>query len=210
MKEILENIRKIRLEKRLKTKELAEKLGMTPPNYASIEAGRVPLTVDRLKQIAVILGVNHLDLLNGTASSGESNANDEALKAKYEEKILNLKKEKKQLEKLLRLTEKNHFNFQIDYTLVDLNFRIFSFALMKLLSEKPEIKEIISQSIIEFYEQDGEDIGEKLRMSYSKDYLIETLQSDIDEVAEILNKYNDEIAENAEKYWGKKNKKSSN
>lgn len=63
MKEVLENIRKIRLEKKIKTKDIAEKLGFTPPAYANIEAGRVPLTLDRLKQIAEIFGMSAVDII---------------------------------------------------------------------------------------------------------------------------------------------------
>lgn len=109
MKEVLENIRRIRLEKRFKTKELAEKLGMTPPNYASIEAGRVPLTVERLKEIAIILGVDYNELLNSTTNEqGASNEEIERLKKqikKLENTVSELKEDKKNLRQLIKNQE---------------------------------------------------------------------------------------------------------
>ncbi|MCU0391221.1 MAG: helix-turn-helix domain-containing protein [Thermoflexibacter sp.] len=206
MKEVLENIRRIRLEKRFKTKELAEKLGMTPPNYASIEAGRVPLTVERLKEIAIILEVDYKELLNGsaTANNGEKE-NSEEIKNKYEKEILRLKKEVKQLEKLLKLTEKNHFRFQIDYTVVDYNFKIFSYVLMELIKQKPDLQDIILEKLHSFYKGDEAVFNKGLEKKFSKENLITVLQEDIDNVANIYDRYADEISENIDKdYWAKK------
>ncbi len=204
MKEILENIRRIRLEKRFKTKELAEKLGMTPPNYASIEAGRVPLTVDRLKEIAVILGVNYVDLLNGTANSGNGagGASSEELE-RLKEEIMSLKKERKQLEKLLELTESNYDNLQDDYWTLSNTFDIFSLVVLELLKHKPELQSDTSEIIIDFI-QKREKPERNFQKKYSIENVLEALQSRMDEVIKINDRVAGKLIERVNKLLNEK------
>ena len=52
----IENIQRIRIEKRLSQAEMAERLGIAQNNYGKIERGITELTVQRLYKIAEILG----------------------------------------------------------------------------------------------------------------------------------------------------------
>ena len=89
----IENIQRIRNEKRISQAEMAEKLGIAQNNYGKIERGITELTVERLYKIAEILGTTPVELLGFENSK---------LKEKEEIKeIKNLKDEIIGLEKLL-------------------------------------------------------------------------------------------------------------
>jgi transcriptional regulator with XRE-family HTH domain len=60
---ILENIKKIRGEKKITQADISEKLGLAQNNYGNIERGITELTVSRLYEIANVLGVSANELL---------------------------------------------------------------------------------------------------------------------------------------------------
>lgn len=59
----IENIKRVRDNKRVSQTDMAEKLGIAQNNYGRIERGLTELTVDRLYKIAEILEVSVADLL---------------------------------------------------------------------------------------------------------------------------------------------------
>ena len=59
----LDNIKRLRNEKGISQKEMANRLGFAQSNYNKIEKGIVELTVNRLYEIAEILGVSIFQIL---------------------------------------------------------------------------------------------------------------------------------------------------
>lgn len=59
----LDNIKRLRNEKEISQKQMAERLGFAQNNYSKIERGLVELTVNRLYEIAEILGVSIFQIL---------------------------------------------------------------------------------------------------------------------------------------------------
>jgi transcriptional regulator with XRE-family HTH domain len=60
---IAEKIRKLREMKGYKQETMAKKMGLTTNGYGKIERGESAITVDRLDQIAQVLEVSTLDIL---------------------------------------------------------------------------------------------------------------------------------------------------
>lgn len=60
---IYDTIRDYREERQWSQEQMAERLGMSKNGYAKIERGEVTLNLERLEQIAQILGVGIVDLL---------------------------------------------------------------------------------------------------------------------------------------------------
>ena len=58
-----ENLRKIREIKGIKQESIAKQLGITTNGYGKIERGETSLNIKRLEEIAEILGVNALDVM---------------------------------------------------------------------------------------------------------------------------------------------------
>lgn len=58
-----DTIRELREEKRWSQEEMAERLGMSKNGYAKIERGESSPNVERLNQIAQVLGVDLIDIL---------------------------------------------------------------------------------------------------------------------------------------------------
>ncbi len=58
-----ENLRKIREIKGIKQESIAKQLGITTNGYGKIERGETSLNIKRLEEIAQILGVNALDVM---------------------------------------------------------------------------------------------------------------------------------------------------
>ena len=58
-----ENLRKIREIKGIKQESIAKQLGLTTNGYGKIERGETSLNIKRLEEIAEILGVNALDIM---------------------------------------------------------------------------------------------------------------------------------------------------
>lgn len=89
--EILQNILKIRVNKGFSQQVVAQNLGIEQSSYSLIENGKRELTVERLLQIAMILGVDVIDIIS-YPNTGYSNSNDE-VKAILQ---IELKKDKKE------------------------------------------------------------------------------------------------------------------
>jgi transcriptional regulator with XRE-family HTH domain len=68
----IENIKRIRIDKRLSQTDMAEKLGIAQNNYGRIERGLTELSVDRVYKIAEILEVSVLNILGEVGNSPES------------------------------------------------------------------------------------------------------------------------------------------
>ena len=60
---IAEKIRKLREVKGLKQETMAKRMGLTTNGYGKIERGESSITLDRLEQIAQVLEVSTLDIL---------------------------------------------------------------------------------------------------------------------------------------------------
>ena len=64
MKELLEKIRKLRINLNYTQEYVAFCLGITQKAYSKIESGKSQLTVERLLQLASIYGIRPADLLS--------------------------------------------------------------------------------------------------------------------------------------------------
>lgn len=64
-----EKIRQLRESKKWSQEELASKLGLSPNGYAKIERGETRLTVPRLLQLAEILELDIIELMQGEMQS---------------------------------------------------------------------------------------------------------------------------------------------
>lgn len=60
---VTEIIKEIRKSKGITQLEMAEKLGMTQGGYQAIESNRVPLTLNKLADIAEVFGMHIIDLI---------------------------------------------------------------------------------------------------------------------------------------------------
>lgn len=89
----LENIKAVRKSKGLTQVDMSEHLGLTKNNYGKVENGQVELTINRLYQIADILGVSVVSLLG--ESTGDTNSLEElkSANAKLETESKALKKD---------------------------------------------------------------------------------------------------------------------
>ena len=57
------NLRKIRELKGIKQESVAKQLGITTNGYGKIERGESAINIDRLEQIATILGITAMDIM---------------------------------------------------------------------------------------------------------------------------------------------------
>jgi transcriptional regulator with XRE-family HTH domain len=57
-----EKIKKVRNEQKINLAEMSDKLNMSIANYKNIESGKIKLTLDRIKEIAVALKIPVDDL----------------------------------------------------------------------------------------------------------------------------------------------------
>jgi transcriptional regulator with XRE-family HTH domain len=79
-------IKKVRELKNLTQEYLAEQVGMTTSGYSRIERGEVKISLDRLQQVAMVLGVQPNDLTNFDESAsftkyGTANDNSFSIRA---------------------------------------------------------------------------------------------------------------------------------
>lgn len=89
MIKINENIKAIRISKRLKQNEVAEKLKISAQGYQAIESGKASVTFERLQELATIFGMNVKEVINYP-----DRGNDERVK-ELEGKIKDLENDKK-------------------------------------------------------------------------------------------------------------------
>lgn len=102
-----EKIRKLRNLRGYNEEYLAKKLGMSQNNYSKIELGKVKITLDRIEEIAQVLEIDPIKLIefddtlvfNNNNQSGGNSANviNQSLSKKliefYENRILHLENE---------------------------------------------------------------------------------------------------------------------
>jgi len=74
------NIKKIRVEKGLSQQSMANKMNMVVSAYGKIERGQTKLTIERLKEIAGILKMDVIEILdyhngNGKLKEGDGKLN---------------------------------------------------------------------------------------------------------------------------------------
>lgn len=102
----LENLKNIRNEKGISQKEMADKLKFAQNNYSKIERGLVELTVNRLYEIAEILGVSIFQIL--------IEKDVELLQEKIRVEIETKKREEFNAKELERLKEKYRKEFEVE------------------------------------------------------------------------------------------------
>lgn len=71
-----EKIRTLRTYKNLTQENMAEKLGISVNGYSKIESGKTKLTLDRIQEIAQILDIDIIELINTNDNSIVIMAND--------------------------------------------------------------------------------------------------------------------------------------
>ena len=89
---ILENISKIRVNKKITQKSIAEFLEIEQGSYSLLERGERDLTIDRLLQIAIFFKMDVVDIITYTNKGSYNKENEEDIKAILQ---IELKKDKK-------------------------------------------------------------------------------------------------------------------
>jgi transcriptional regulator with XRE-family HTH domain len=104
---IIENIKVLRLQKRLSQLDVAEALAISQSAYAQLESGKTEITVNRLEQLAKLFGMTVIELLQ--YGSGVESVKVDS------EKVKELEREIKDLkEKIDLLTQLNEQAKEID------------------------------------------------------------------------------------------------
>lgn len=91
-KKILENISKIRVNKKISQKSIAEFLEIEQGSYSLLERGKRDLTIDRLLQIAIFFKMDVVDIITYPNKGSYNKENEEDIKAILQ---IELKKDKK-------------------------------------------------------------------------------------------------------------------
>lgn len=89
---ILENISKIRVNKKITQKSIAEFLEIEQGSYSLLERGERELTIDRLLQIAIFFKMDVVDIITYPNKGSYNKENEEDIKAILQ---IELKKDKK-------------------------------------------------------------------------------------------------------------------
>ena len=89
---ILENILKIRVNKKITQKSIAEFLEIEQGSYSLLERGERDLTIDRLLQIAIFFKMDVVDIITYPNKGSYNKENEEDIKAILQ---IELKKDKK-------------------------------------------------------------------------------------------------------------------
>ena len=89
---ILENISKIRVNKKITQKSIAEFLEIEQGSYSLLERGERDLTIDRLLQIAIFFKMDVVDIRTYPNKGSYNKENEEDIKAILQ---IELKKDKK-------------------------------------------------------------------------------------------------------------------
>lgn len=89
---ILENISKIRVNKKITQKSIAEFLEIEQGSYSLLERGERDLTIDRLLQIAIFFKMDVVDIITYPNKGAYNKENEEDIKAILQ---IELKKDKK-------------------------------------------------------------------------------------------------------------------
>jgi transcriptional regulator with XRE-family HTH domain len=152
---ILDNIRQVRESKKLSQTEVAEKIGIAYQNYWKIENEKTELTINRLYQIAEVLGVSVSELLGSdipTKSISTEDAND------------NLKKRVTELEERIKelksvIDSKDTIVHTLNVATNDLLSNLFLYLDKLLISKALELKMIdydsTKKNIQYYYDENG-------------------------------------------------------
>lgn len=70
MENLLNNIKRFRKEQKITQSEMADKLGLTQPNYANFESGKIEISLSRVEKLADIFNVSVAELLGIDNNSG--------------------------------------------------------------------------------------------------------------------------------------------
>ena len=89
---ILENISKIRVNKKITQKTIADFLEIEQGSYSLLERGERDLTIDRLLQIAIFFKMDVVDIITYPNKGSYNKENEEDIKAILQ---IELKKDKK-------------------------------------------------------------------------------------------------------------------
>jgi DNA-binding helix-turn-helix protein len=89
---ILENISKIRVNKKITQKSIAEFLEIEQGSYSLLERGERELSIDRLLQIAIFFKMDIVDIITYPNKGSYNKENEEDIKAILQ---IELKKDKK-------------------------------------------------------------------------------------------------------------------
>ena len=95
---ILENISKIRVNKKITQKSIAEFLEIEQGSYSLLERGERELSIDRLLQIAIFFKMDIVDIITYPNKGSYNKENEEDIKAILQ---IELKKDKK--DKIIKL-----------------------------------------------------------------------------------------------------------
>lgn len=147
MKQVLENIRNARLNKRLSQAEMAEKMGIAINNYSKLERGVTELNVSRLFEIADLLETNVVQLLGNDVMSKDNDENNIV----YQSKIEELEKRVNELQSWLDDKTKLSRLYKKEYDDLSKNISIALDLIIKeyaLRFEMGEFRYMVSKGVI--------------------------------------------------------------
>ncbi len=98
---ILENIKVLRLQKRLSQLDVAEALAISQSAYAQLESGKTEITLNRLEQLAKLFGMTVIELLQYGGGVESVKVDDSEKVKELENKVSKLEFEVKKLDKWL-------------------------------------------------------------------------------------------------------------
>lgn len=192
---VIENIQRIRGEKRISQAEMAEKLGIAQNNYGKIERGITELTVERLYKIAEILSSSPSELLGLEITKSEEknqikeNENDKKTEG-LEKRIAELESRIKDKESIIlykeEISERN-FEFLEKIIAHYTHTKAKEYGLMTYTNIEYEGKYYLAlkgklENIIPISEQN--------RFQYKEHLAIE----DLEDTIELVQKYDNEFA----------------
>lgn len=107
-RDIGEHIASLRKAKKIKSKDIAEALGITPTTYSLVEMGKIELTFSRIWQLSEILGVEMYEVI-GYDQNDLCNRKTQELKEQmntYKDKIIGLQDENHTLNQKILLAQR--------------------------------------------------------------------------------------------------------
>lgn len=168
---ILENIKRIRVEKKITQADISEKLGLAQNNYGNIERGITELTITRLYEIAKVLEVSINELL------GESTQKTDNERVKeLEGRITELEKWLKDKEVLIRYLNEELENESDLYQKALSN--IFYTIILNTAFKNNIGEYTYTYDINENYEPNGKIIETKSTILSIKDYKLKDVLND--------------------------------
>lgn len=93
MKNIYENIKRVRKSKGLTQKDISEKLGITQPNYTNFENGKGEITISRLEKLAEIFNISVGELLGLQETEKVANSENNERVRELEKELQDIKRE---------------------------------------------------------------------------------------------------------------------